>query len=93
MEHMNNVDPASLSNPTYHTQFTSPDNEDKNTDTESILSLVNVLEFNVDEKDKEQFFSELEYAMSSELFEETENYQMLIDFFIKHTNPNGKISA
>ncbi len=73
---------------------TNASSEEKESDTGSILSLVNQLSFNIDEKDKEQFFTELENTLAQQSeSEDIPNYRELITFFIKHTKPNGQISA
>ena len=91
MEYTDSVGSASVSNLPHHNQKTTSETE--KSDTDSILSLVNKLEFNIDEQDKKQFFDELESAIISELEQEgPNNYNELINFFIKHTKPNGKIA-
>ena len=92
MEYINNTSAASESNLPPQTKL--PQHSVKNdSDTEDILSLVNKLKFNVNENDKQQFFEELESVMTSEIEQDdSSNYHELINFFIKHTNSDGKIS-
>ena len=92
MASTNGVESASVSNPTPLTKYTPTTTED---DTESIFTLVNQLDFSIKEEAKEQFFNELECVLENEYEKDNAetNHSGLINFFIKHTDPNGKISA
>ena len=83
-------DIASVSNPPHHIQL--PARED--CDTESILSLINQLSFEIKEESKQKFFNELERILEKEHQKDYGSYYSdVIDFFIKHISSEGKISA
>ena len=82
---------ASVSNPPHHQDIS----ESECNGTDRIISLVNSLTFSIDEKNQQRFFSELETVLTCRVqHDESEtNYSELINFFIKHISPDGKICA
>ena len=93
MELNKDVKVASVSNPPHHKPPARSIEEDCDTDSSNILSLVNKLSFQIDEESKTEFFKELEDAIADPENGDEMNYEGLINFFIKHTSTDGKISA
>ena len=86
-----NDDIVFVSNPPHH-KYTKTEY----CDTESIISLINMLKFEIKEENKQIFFDELERTLKRNCENEYETCYIkadIINFFMKHISPQGKISA